>query len=151
MNLFDFPNCQVILDYGHNEEAYKELENYLNTMDCDKKIGIIGVAGDRRKEDIIKIGFLSAKLFDEIIIRHDQEGRGRSNNQLTNWLFQGINESEESKDVKVISNELEAISYALEQVVSPTLIYYSVEEVFNAIKHLKHLQNLTKEQGFYET
>lgn len=116
-------------------------------MSCDKKIGIIGVAGDRRKEDIVKIGSLSAKLFDEIIIiRHDQDSRGRANIQLTQWLYQGIKETTNTIKVKVISNELEAINYALEQVVSPTLIYYSVEEVFTAIEHLTKLQNSTSER-----
>ena len=139
MNLFTFPNFKVMIDYAHNLGAFKELQHYLSTLSYDKCIGIIGIAGDRRDEDIIAIGYLAAQLFDEIIIRHDADSRTRTNQQITNLLLQGINACL-YRTVAVISDELEAITYAMDQADSNTFIFYAVEDVYKSIQFMSSLQ-----------
>lgn len=139
MNLYTFPTFKVLIDYAHNEGAYKELKTYLATLSYDKCIGIIGVAGDRRDEDIINIGHFVAQLFDEIIIRHDSDIRTRTNQEITNLLLQGIYKYRKPK-VTVISDEFEAITYAMNQTNSNTFIFYGVEDVYQSINFMNTLQ-----------
>ena len=40
--------------------------------------------------DIRSMGKYAAEMFDEIIIRHDKDGRGRTNEELTQLITQGI-------------------------------------------------------------
>lgn len=139
MNLFTFPNFNVMIDYAHNAGAFKELQSYLSTLSYEKCIGIIGIAGDRRDEDIIEIGYLVAQLFDEIIIRHDSDSRTRTNQQITDLLVQGIN-SCKYRTIAVISDEFEAITYAIKKADSNTFIFYSVEDVYKSITFMSNLQ-----------
>lgn len=137
MNLFKFPQCNIMIDYAHNEGAFNEIKNYLDTINCSIKIGIIGAAGDRRDEDIEKLGYYSASMFDEIIIRHDKDGRGRSDSDITHHLRVGIKRSRHKPMVNVISDELSAIESVLERAHSDTFVFCAVEDVFKVTNLLK--------------
>lgn len=139
MNLFSFDNYKIMVDYAHNEAAFKELQHYLSSSSYDKCIGIIGIAGDRRHEDIINVGALAAELFDEIIIRHDKDSRTLTNEQITSLLMKGISASK-SRKVSIISNEFDAVTYAINRAGLNSFIFYGVEEVYQSIDFLKKLQ-----------
>lgn len=142
MNIFDFKHHQqVMIDYAHNEGAFIELEKYLSTVKNKKKIGIIGATGDRRATDIQKIGYYSAQMFDEIIIRHDKDGRGSSNDYLTNLIQQGISLSQHHPKVEIISDEFTAIKHALSHSPDESFIFYSPEDVFKAIDFIQNEQD----------
>ncbi len=143
MNLFHLEQCNVMLDYAHNEAAFKELKKYLSALTYNKSIGVIGVAGDRRDEDIIAVGQLVGELFDEVIIRHDEDGRGRTNQQITDLLLTGIRKNG-TKDVRIISHEFDAITYAVDNAKPNDFIFVAVEHVFSSIKFLKKLQKKTQ-------
>ena len=153
MNLMTFNDYQVMVDYAHNEASFLEIQHYLSTVACQKKVGIIAATGDRRPEDIQKIGYYSAFMFDEIIIRHDKDGRGRTNQQLTDLLMQGIVSSKLQPNVKIISNELEAIQYAMSTAKPNTFIFFSVEDVFTVVEHMRTVDVNFKSRGrrSYET
>lgn len=137
MNLIDFEHFQVMVDYAHNEASYLAINTYLSKVVCDKKVGIIAATGDRRPEDIQKIGYYAALMFDEIIIRHDKDGRGKTNQQLTDLIQQGIESSKMQPIVKIISCELEAIQHAMSTAMPNTFIYYTVDNVLTAVEHMK--------------
>ncbi|KTD49764.1 cyanophycin synthetase [Legionella rubrilucens] len=141
MNVYSFNHFQVMLDYCHNEAAFIELQKYLKQLKCTKKIGIIAATGDRSPDDIKKVGFFAAQMYDEIIIRHDSDGRGRSNEELTRLIVQGIDEADSKlvKDIQIIPNEKQALSHALERAKPGTFIVYFPEDVLAATAHLKTL------------
>lgn len=131
MNLFHLPNnCDVLVDYAHNEGAFIELKNYLDTIYRKRKIGIIGMAGDRRSEDFHAIGCHIATMFDEIIIRHDADGRGRTNDEITDLLLTGIKRSNAKPAIKIISDEVHALETVLDGNCSDAFIFCAVENVF---------------------
>ena len=145
MNIFDFGQFKVMIDYAHNEGAYIELKKYLARIKCTKKVGVISVAGDRRAEDIQLIGYHSCQIFDEIIIKHSEDNRGRTKEQLTEWLMQGINKYNPEIAVKVISQELQALEYAMEHAIEESFIFFTVVKVFSVIDYLdKKLSILNK-------
>lgn len=137
MNLFKFSHCELMVDYAHNEGAFSELKNYIESIHCDAKIGIIGAAGDRRDEDIEKLGYQSALMFDEIIIRHDKDGRGRTPEEVTKLLKSGIKRSGLKPEIHVISDECEAIEHALTQEHTDSFVFCAVEDVFRVTGFLK--------------
>jgi cyanophycin synthetase len=136
MNIFDFDEFKVMVDYAHNEGAFREIKSFLEKTGYRKKIGIIAAVGDRREEDIKNLGALSAQIFDEIIIRHNQDGRGKTNAELTNLLMQGIHTVIKNPKVTVISDELEAIAFALNQAGPDSFIYWAVDEVDRALHYM---------------
>lgn len=136
MNLFDFDNFKVMVDYAHNDGAYLEIKKFLDSINCARKVGIIGAAGDRLAEDIKKLGYRSAQMFDEVIIRHNKDGRGRTNQQLTDLIMQGINDCNTHIKVKVISDECEAIEHAIDEAIPDTFIFYAVDNVNTALNYI---------------
>lgn len=142
MNIFNFNQFKVMIDYAHNERAFIELKHYLSHIHCNKKIGIIAATGDRRPADIQKIGYYAAQIFDEIIIRHDKNGRGKTNQELSDLLLNGIEHSGLQPKVIIISDERQSIEYAMKQATADTFIFYSVDDVFTAIDYMKKQEHI---------
>ena len=148
MNLFEFKNFKLIVDYVHNVGGYQELKKYTDQISASVKIGIFAATGDRRAEDIINIGKIAAEIFDEIIIRHNKDSRGRENEQLSQWLIEGIRQTKPEMAVKIISNEIEAIKYAIDNAQKNAWIFISADKVSNALlfvkeaHHSDHLDNI---------
>lgn len=146
MNIFEFENFKVMVDYAHNEAAFEELKKYMHHVQSPKKVGIISATGDRKPDDIQKIGFYAAEIFDEVIIRHDKDGRGRTNDELTELLMQGINTSSSTPEVKIISDEKQAIQHAMDQCMPGTFIYYFGEDVLTTINYMQKEARLLHNQ-----
>jgi len=109
MNLFDFQNFKVLLDFAHNPAGMEALGMYLNNVEDSPKIGIIAGTGDRRDEDIVEFGEGTAKYFDEIVIRQDKHMRGRTAEEIVELLIQGIKNIKPDMPIQVIYDEREAI------------------------------------------
>lgn len=144
MNEFTIGDVRVLADYAHNEGGYLELKKYASNVKASRKTGIIACPGDRRNQDIITMGRCAAEIFDAIIIRHDKEDRGRTDDEITELLLQGIQEVDRTKPVTVVSDELDAIDYALEHAISQEWIFFNVEHVSEALDYMKEINN---EQG----
>jgi cyanophycin synthetase len=110
-------------------------------MDGSPKVGIISGTGDRRDEDIRELGKLSAKYFDEIIIRCDKNLRGRTAEEIVNLLVDGIEEGK-TKDipVEIIYNEQDAIMYAYNNAKQGSLITIMCDVVSEALGFIKGLK-----------
>ncbi|MGB5710298.1 MAG: cyanophycin synthetase, partial [Waterburya sp.] len=76
MNLFDVKDYQVLIDYAHNPHGYRAVGDFVRNW-SGAKIGVVGGPGDRRDEDLILLGSISAEIFDRIIVKEDQDSRGR--------------------------------------------------------------------------
>ena len=113
LNLFQFKNFQVVVDYAHNPHGFEALGRFLSKVPDSPKVGVIAGVGDRRDEDTIALGRLSAGMFDEIIIRQDRNLRGKTDDDIIALMMKGIHEVNPSKKVTIIKKEEEAIRYAI--------------------------------------
>ncbi|MBL0049839.1 MAG: cyanophycin synthetase [Bacteroidetes bacterium] len=113
MNLFQFKNFQVMVDYAHNSAGFAAIGKFLEKISAKPKVGIIAGVGDRRDSDIISLGKLAAAMFDEIIIRQDKNLRGRTDQEIIELMLQGVHAVDKDKKVKVIPTESEAIAFAI--------------------------------------
>ncbi|MEO7079977.1 MAG: cyanophycin synthetase [Flavobacteriales bacterium] len=113
LNLFQFKNFQVVVDYAHNPHGFEALGRFLSKVTDSPKVGVIAGVGDRRDEDTIALGKLSATMFDEIIIRQDRNLRGKSDDDIIALMMKGIKEVDPNKKVTIIKKEEEAIRFAI--------------------------------------
>lgn len=111
-NIYNVDGVKVILDYGHNIVGYKSVLSSLSNMKKEKIIGVIGVPGDRRDEDIYEVGRMCGSLMDEIIIKEDIDKRGRKNGEIAALLENGIKESSNNR-YKICLEEVNALKEAL--------------------------------------
>jgi cyanophycin synthetase len=145
MNVFSFKKFDVLLDYAHNPSGFIELKKFVDRTNASSKIGIITAVGDRRDEDIKKVGSIAAEIFDRIIIKHDDDLRGRSKEAITGLLMDGIREKDEQIPVEIISNEIEAIKYAMNTCEQGALITITSDDIKTSLDFLKTEKNKEEE------
>ncbi|MDQ3277365.1 MAG: cyanophycin synthetase [Bacteroidota bacterium] len=129
INIFEFNDYTVLLDYAHNPHGVKALGQFVKTFDTETKIGIITGVGDRRDEDIIALGEEAAKVFDEIIIRHDDDMRGRTYEELDKLLTTGIHRVSHDIPISYFGSECEAVEKALQMRRSRSLLVVLTDNI----------------------
>ena len=145
MNLFRFKNFQLMIDYAHNTHGFIQMKKYLEQVNASQKTGIISATGDRREEDIKNIGRYAAQMFDKIIIKHDRDNRGRTKEELSAFILDGIREVNSNAEVCIISDEIESIKYAIEYAISGEFILVCVDDVQNTLSYAQ--QQIVKENA----
>jgi cyanophycin synthetase len=150
MNIFKVKNFEVMIDYVHNTDGFRELNDFMKNVNATIKTGIIGCAGDRRDDDIRLMGKYAAEIFDEIIIRHDKDGRGRTNEELTQLITQGIRSADAEIEIGVISDEKEALLYAMENAVNGSFIVVCSDEIKKSIEIVKTKQREQEQSSMAE-
>jgi cyanophycin synthetase len=133
MNVFTFKKFKVLIDFAHNPSGYLGIEEYLKTVDANKKIGIIAGVGDRRDEDIRECAKIAGRMFDHIIIRQEKYLRGRTEDEINNLILEGISEAGRNVTHEIISKEIEAIKHAMNSAEEGTFITALSDVVENAI------------------
>ncbi len=133
LNLFNFKDFQIMLDYAHNAAGLRALQKLVEKMEGKPKIGIIAGIGDRREEDNNEIGKVAAEMFDEIIIRQDKHLRGKTAEELIDMISAGIKSIDPKKKVTIIPSEKEAITFAIKNATKGSLIVLSSDVVPDAL------------------
>ena len=133
MNIFEFKKFKVLIDFAHNASGYRGVEDFLNSVEATKKIGIIAGVGDRRDEDIKECAKIAGRMFDHIIIRQEKYLRGRTEDEIINLILQGIAESGKNVTHEIIPKEVEAIKHAINNAVEGSFITALSDVVTNAI------------------
>ena len=134
LNIFNFKNFQVMIDFAHNPKGYMAIEDFLGNIDSPHKIGIIAGVGDRRDEDIKECGKIAGRMFDHIIIRQEKHLRGRTEEELIGLILEGIQESNKDITYEIIPKEIEAIKHAINNAKDGTFITALSDVVTNAIE-----------------
>ncbi|HAW53023.1 MAG TPA: cyanophycin synthetase, partial [Flavobacteriales bacterium] len=137
MNLFNFKEFSVLLDYAHNPAGLEAIGYFLKKTKGYPKVGIIAGTGDRRDKDIIDLGKISAQVFDEIIIRQDPQERGRSAKDINNLLVQGIQLVDKKKPVSSAKDEKAAIVSAITNAKAGSFITLLSDKIPEAIEIIR--------------
>ena len=145
MNIFDFKEYKVMIDFAHNADGFRGIQEFLSTVESPYKIGIITGTGDRRDDDIRDLGRISAQMFDHIIIRQDKFLRGRQAEEIVSLLVEGINEVNTKQSYEYIPKEVEALKHALSMAKPGTFITALSDVIDNAIDVVQSY--LDKERG----
>ncbi len=141
LNFFHFKTFTILADFAHNPHGLNLLCDFVNKLDYPKKIGIISGTGDRRDEDIRELGTISAKNFDEIIIRCDKNLRGRSADEIIDLLKEGIIAENPNISITTIANETEALEYIYANPQHGALYTMMCDVVTGALDKIKELKS----------
>jgi cyanophycin synthetase len=145
MNIFNFKEFKVMIDFAHNPSGYMAVESFLNQIESPYKVGIIAGVGDRRDQDITDCGAIAARMFDHIIIRQEKHLRGRTEEEIINLILKGINSVDKKISYEIIPKEVEAIKHAISTAQPGTFITALSDVITNAIDIVQSY--LDKEAG----
>lgn len=146
MNLFDLGHHHALIDYAHNPAGYEAVGGFVSNW-SGEKVGVVGGPGDRRDDDLILLGKLSARMFDRIIVKEDNDTRGRRRGEVADLILRGISQENASLRPEVILDETEALEKALSTVSEGGLVVIFPESVTQAIDLIEKHRPLTDNQG----
>ena len=146
MNLFDLGHHHALIDYAHNPAGYEAVGGFVGNW-SGEKVGVVGGPGDRRDDDLILLGKLSAQMFDRIIVKEDNDTRGRRRGEVADLILRGISQENASMRPEVILDETEALEKALSTVSEGGLVVIFPESVTQAINLIEKHRPLTDNQG----
>ncbi|MGF1478381.1 MAG: cyanophycin synthetase [Cyanophyceae cyanobacterium] len=139
MNLFELENFHALVDYAHNPAGYEAVGGFVRNWQGERT-GVVGGPGDRRDDDLILLGTLAAQVFDRIIIKEDDDKRGREPGEVADLIAKGIYRQNPDFSYQIILAETEAIKTALDGASQDSLVVIFPENVSRAIAQIKQHQ-----------
>jgi cyanophycin synthetase len=138
-NLYRLNGGHVMVDYGHNTEAFDAICRMTSAWNDRQVTGIISVPGDRDDSIIDRAARAAAKGFDKVIVREDCDLRGRKPGDEANILCRAIREESPATECEVILDEIEALRQAVSRMVKNEVIvvfYEKLQPIQNALQEL---------------
>lgn len=145
MNIFDFKDCKIMVDFAHNPDGLRGIKDFLSTLDIKQSTGIISGTGDRRDEDLREIGRISAQMFDNVIICQEKYLRGRSREEIIDLLLDGLKEVKPEIEIQIINKGKDAFNYAVKNIQMGSFITIIGDSVTDAVGLVQNFQD--KEVG----
>ncbi|MEO7909181.1 MAG: cyanophycin synthetase, partial [Roseiflexaceae bacterium] len=132
LNVFDEYAFRVIVDYAHNPAAFQALSDLVGRLrpNYRRTIGMISAPGDRRDIDIRAIGAIAGKTFDLLVIKEDNDRRGRKDGDIAKLLWDAAHEAGMPPDRMItVLDELEATRHALSLAEPDDLVVICADEI----------------------
>jgi cyanophycin synthetase len=91
MNFYNEHPFRVLLDYAHNAHGMAAMAQTIRGLTVNgRRIGVLAAPGDRRDEDILALARAAAPAFDFIVLREDDNLRGRKWGDTGALVRQGL-------------------------------------------------------------
>lgn len=145
-NLFSIGKARVIIDYGHNPHALRAVQGAVRQMKPRKAIGVVASPGDRRDADIQELAVVAANTFDHIIIREDEDLRGREPGEVAQLMADTIRRARPSVPLTITLDEREASMQALEMARDGDLVVLFIDHVDEAIALVKSVGKVLSDE-----
>ncbi len=154
LNMLDVKGVSVVVDYCHNPAGMRALGEFVENLsqqrahqsrqEASTRIGVIGAAGDRRDEDIRELGEVAAQFFDVLVVREDDNRRGRAVGAAAELVAEGIREriGEEgvrTRSVRVVPEETDAVREAMVLANPGDLVILCVDQHARVLAELEEL------------
>lgn len=115
LNLYQVGGVQVFIDYGHNVAGIREIAKTLRKFKARSVVGCITVPGDRPDDTIREVARVAAQGFQRLIIREDDDLRGRNAGEVAGILLEeAISAGMDPRKISVVLPEREAFQHGLD-------------------------------------
>lgn len=114
-NLLDMGGKRVVVDYCHNLAGLEAMADFVRRMESDRTVAVISMPGDRSDDDMKAFGDLAGKTFNQIVIREDDNTRGRKPGEIADILSTAATGGGlDAGNVSIVLDEMEAVQKALD-------------------------------------
>ncbi|MDT8377287.1 MAG: cyanophycin synthetase [Desulfotignum sp.] len=129
MNLFDFQNYKVLLDYGHNPESARAMAKLLPRLSSGRKIGLCHGTGSRTDEQLIDFGKALALVYDHIILT-DFDPRHRPLGETQRLVHEGLIQGGfQERNLEIISEPEKAVDTIFSKAQTGDLLVIQPDEL----------------------
>jgi cyanophycin synthetase len=103
----------VLMDYAHNPAGMRGLVNFISKLPNKYRTCVLNGTGDRRDDDIREFAKIAGDNFDRIVIRRGNYLRGRTQEDMFRLLQEGVAQSDNKPQVRIIAESRDAIYHAI--------------------------------------
>jgi len=117
LNFYNEHPFRVLLDYAHNAHGMHAMARTVRGLAVHgRRIGVLAAPGDRRDEDIAALAAAAAPAFDLVLLREDDNRRGRPPGEVGELLRRGLTAAGFPEDhiAPAVYNEEQAVAKALD-------------------------------------
>jgi cyanophycin synthetase len=157
LNVVDSDGIKVIIDYGHNAAAMRALGRFVDRFVEEvplvdrmveefpvrvlpRRIAFVGTAGDRSDKELRELGWIVACHFNEVMIREDDNLRGRSPGQLAALVAEGVQTAIDCgascQFVEPVLDEVAAVKAAMARAEPGDVVVLCVEDATRAWQYV---------------
>jgi cyanophycin synthetase len=136
-NLYRVGAGYVMVDYGHNPDAFLAVCRMAAKWEDRRVTGIIGVPGDRDDSVVEAAGRVAARGFHRVIIKEDQDLRGRAPGEVAKLLCAAVGEEWPGTECRIVLDEIEALREelrAMEDGQVVIIFYDQIEPVLGVLE-----------------
>src|SRR3954469_18957639 len=113
-NLYQVGRGYVLLDYGHNPAAIEAVGDMAARWFGRRLTGIVGVPGDRVDWLIEESAKVAARAFHRVIVREDEDLRGRRRGEVPHLLCEAISRHAPARECRTVTDETTALRTAID-------------------------------------
>ena len=146
LNFIEVGHATVLMDYAHNPAGARGLTNFINKLPNKYRTAVLNGTGDRRDDDIREFARIIADNFDRIVIRRGNYMRGRTDEAMFGLLQEGIAQSENKPQVRVIPESREAIHHAIKNARKGELVVTLADRVPDDIRYVQEIRDSIQEE-----
>ncbi|HEX8658927.1 MAG TPA: cyanophycin synthetase [Hymenobacter sp.] len=148
MNSYKFPKFEVIVDYAHNTAGITKFAEFMDATTATRKIGVVSGLGDRRDEDTLSFARIAGRIFDEVILRQNDDLRGKSAEFLREIMERGLRLDKPDLPITYIENEMDSIDYVLENAPEGAVVTLLTEDISATLAKLEEFEAKEKSLPF---
>jgi cyanophycin synthetase len=139
-NLYKVGAGYVLIDYGHNPDAFTAICRLASLWQGRRVTGVIGVPGDRDNLVVVQAGRAAAQGFHRLIIKEDHDLRGRQPSEVATLLHTAVMAERPAMDCAIVLDESEALRQAIQQMQADEIVVVFYEK-------LERIQKVLQEVG----
>jgi cyanophycin synthetase len=146
LNFVEVGDVTVLMDYAHNPAGFRGLIQFTSQLPNKYRTVVINGTGDRRDDDIRELGKIAGDNFDRIVIRTGNYLRGRAAEDLHRLLQEGIAQSSNNPQVRVIPEGRDAIHHAIKNARKGELVVTLADKVPADIGYVQEYRDIVNAQ-----
>ncbi len=147
-NLFCTGSNYILLDYGHNPEAFRAVGT-MAAATGRNTIAVVGVPGDREDSVIREAAVTAGTFFDSLVLREDADTRGRRRGEVAGLLGGALRAALPGKTFETHLDEADAVRRAVEKLKENDLLVIFYDQMAPALQVLRS-KGCRQEECFLE-
>jgi cyanophycin synthetase len=149
LNVEQVGDFHVLLDYAHNTAAYRNVAAFVKLLRVDRRVGVVAAPGDRRDVDILAMGEIAGAAFDVLIIKEDDDRRGRPVGESATLMKRGaMNAGLTEEKIEIIPDEIEAVERGLSQAIKSDVVVITADNIKRTYEQIiRFRDNLSLSEG----
>ena len=143
-NMVEWGGATVIIDYGHNPSALKNVLDAICSYPSKRRIALYSTAGDRRDDDMIRQGQMLGHFFDRVVLYEGAYVRGREPGDIMQLFREGMAIGARINDYLCFASWTDAVNCILSDVQVGDLVLIQADSVDESVAFFRDLMTRTK-------